>query len=1034
MLHLPAAERRGDVDEALGAGRLVRIGVERAHRLMHRLLRQEAEVVAEERDADRLRARVEGLRVAAVRPVGTGGQQLVVVGLEPVAVGLVGDRVLDEGHRRAPVGLHLDLGDHREQRLVRGRGGGSARGVRARVVEDAVRTDRVRHPQHEVVLDQRGDVLVGEGRVAVAPVGEELRDRVEVADRHLAGVRELRAERGDRPAQDAGGEQVEGHLPRLGMLDARHLVRVEGSGRRRGVDEERHHDLHGRRASVRPVRRCERRHQREVDVDGGVAHHTLRRPVELGQAAGALAHTPLEVERRGGARAVASALLAELERPVGRGARGDPPRRRAVRADREREVEAGREREADREEEDGQRRRHLDAYRQLHLDRLVRLDRQGHRRVRRQAQARLDDHEVDDAPRLADDRDRALDVVVQVGGLRAVGGVEPAQHALDRALDRDRHAAGDRPRLERASDAHREPDAEHDHRREAAVGRHRHAVGGRAVEHSEVEAAAADEVTGLHGERAAVVGSLREAEVETEVAVRVDVDGHDRQRHRDGAELQVAHRGRQRELDVVEPDRVRDLLVEDLELQARELLHPLARQADAEAVQARVDEHAGDRHGAHHGEVGADQPAAVAAELERRQRGERVRVALDGREVLLQRVDRVGHAGEARRPAHRDALAEREEAEVEQRLALARRRRRRLVEHVPRERGILVAVLRAEERALDVDHEARGAGVLGVCEPDRVELDDPEVDVELVADADRARGQVDLEREPVERELVEHVPRRGEPEPGLVLGEGDEEADDVAEAHAAQVGAQDLLVLGVRRDDAGELRAAVADREGERLVALHAEAVDDAERELVHLELTARRSRRRLVARLLELQAGLDVEVDAERGKLERPAQRAVERVVAPLGLERRGQAAQLDLAEVRGQRVGEPAAVERVDDRLQVVGLRVRHQGAAEPPAEPRAPVGGGEHPLEVQQLHPRRGLGGDRVGRVVEGERELQQVDAGRQVGPVRLEGRHELEAARTGPTLEHQLGDLDADARVDAREVLEQRVDRQLGGRVE
>ena len=248
------------------------------------------------------------------------------------------------------------------------------------------------------------------------------------------------------------------------------------------------------------------------------------------------------------------------------------------------------------------------------------------------------------------------------------------------------------------------------------------------------------------------------------------------------------------------------------------------------------------------------------------------------------------------------------------------------------------------------------------------------------------------------------------------------------------MGAQDLLVLGVRRDDAGELRAAVADREGERLVALHAEAVDDAERELVHLELTSRRSRRRLVARLLELQSGLDVEVDAERGKLERPAQRAVERVVAPLGLERRGQAAQLDLAEVRGQRVGEPAAVERVDDRLQVVGLRVRHQGAAEPPAEPRAPVGGGEHPLEVQQLHPRRGLGGDRVGRVVEGERELQQVDAGREVGPVRLEGRHELEAARTGPTLEHQLGDLDADARVDAREVLEQRVHRQLGGRVE
>ena len=81
---------------------------------------------------------------------------------------------------------------------------------------------------------------------------------------------------------------------------------------------------------------------------------------------------------------------------------------------------------------------------------------------------------------------------------------------------------------------------------------------------------------------------MREAEIEQEVAVGVDVQVDDGQRERGLAELDPPQHVGELELDVVDAEVVVDPAVEDLEREPREELGARAVQRDPQPEQGRV--------------------------------------------------------------------------------------------------------------------------------------------------------------------------------------------------------------------------------------------------------------------------------------------------------------------------------------------------------------------------------------------------------------------------------------------------------------
>ena len=121
-------------------------------------------------------------------------------------------------------------------------------------------------------------------------------------------------------------------------------------------------------------------------------------------------------------------------------AAGDLPGGRSGRAYGERGVDSCAEAEMDSEEDNLHAHAHRHARAQSYIDWLVRLNRQRHARIRCHVYAGLNDGEVDRRVQFPNDGDCPLKPVI---GLlrRNVCRVEPGQHALKNAYDRDGDAA-----------------------------------------------------------------------------------------------------------------------------------------------------------------------------------------------------------------------------------------------------------------------------------------------------------------------------------------------------------------------------------------------------------------------------------------------------------------------------------------------------------------------------------------------------------------------------------------------------------------
>ena len=226
-----------------------------------------------------------------------------------------------------------------------------------------------------------------------------------------------------------------------------------------------------------------------------------------------------------------------------------------------------------------------------------------------------------------------------------------------------------------------------------------------AVQRAEVDAAGTDHGhgadEGLDGERAAEIEVVRESQVDEEVAVGVDVEHDHGQGDRGRAEFELPHRVRQLELGVEDADFVRDLSVQNLELEAGEALGPLAGQLQAQAIQNRIVEDHAEIERVEHRKARSDQPARRCIEPER-QMVHRIRV---GGQILVrihEPVDDALHRGQRIRFAQRDVLTQPQILELEGFRLTARDRRRRLRQQIPGKRVVGEVVHLVEKAAVEL--------------------------------------------------------------------------------------------------------------------------------------------------------------------------------------------------------------------------------------------------------------------------------------------------------------------------------------------
>ncbi len=458
------------------------------------------------------------------------------------------------------------------------------------------------------------------------------------------------------------------------------------------------------------------------------------------------------------------------------------------------------------------------------------------------------------------DADDRLCPVVRRGCGAAARRVEPRQHALEEGEHLDVGTPRQRSERHLLADADGQADTQLQHRRERAVGDARHAAGGRSAQDAEVDAAAADERQHFDGERPAEVAAVGEAEVHEEVAVRVDLDHHDPDGHRHRAEVDAAERVGQPQLDPEHADVIADLLVEDLELQARQRAGALTAQPDGEAVQTGVVEDERQVQRVEEGRLEPDQPLAVGRELELRHLADGVAVGLDRLHVRAQPCDRVpDRVGVASAQHH--ALPDAEVAEVEQRLPLAGDRGRRPAEQIPRQRSLGRVVL--PEEAAGEDHLDRRAAVrLPLpAHTDGVRGHHPEVRRRRVRELHRRLGRVDRQHERRKVDPGQDVPGRVERDLHRRRREPDQVLDDLAEGHAAEPDGDDLVVvLSSPRGGSGDPQVAELDLQqiGELL---GGEVHAGRDRELVHREGARHRAAHAALRVAGDRDAGADGEV-----------------------------------------------------------------------------------------------------------------------------------------------------------------------------
>ena len=311
-------------------------------------------------------------------------------------------------------------------------------------------------------------------------------------------------------------------------------------------------------------------------------------------------------------------------------------------------------------------------------------------------------------------------------------------------------------------------------------------------------------------------------------------------------------------------------------------------------------------------------------------------------------------------------LADAQQAQVEGLRALAGRRRRRVLEQVPAQR-LVGRVPLAEERAGDLQLDARRATRAHVGQADRVDVDQAEVLAHLVGDADRALREVDDQAEVVEADLVQDVPRRAEREVQVGVGEVDQVGDDAAERHAAEADGHDLVGVGALAVGAGERQLVEAQPEDVAGAAvLLLEEVADRQLQRVRAEVGAERAHDRAavlgLGRALQVDAG--VELEGHRLEPRRPARGGVEGV----GRADRARArvvGQRDGADDQGPEVGpRRRQAERLLhqlDQVDVVGQPAAQRPAAVGRAvalehQLRGAVAEGEGRDELARSRPRR------------------------------------------------------------------------------
>ncbi|MNK82182.1 hypothetical protein D3C87_1019460 [compost metagenome] len=440
--------------------------------------------------------------------------------------------------------------------------------------------------------------------------GSQVQRRAVGPRRRLQGVeqpREIRlaqqVERGRACSRAAGGRVRRIHGE---QADERALLRAAGGG-----------------ALRRQHRELRRRHQLQHRLGIG-AQHAPRLAARPGAQ-----HGGLQFHRQGARAAARQAVQAQCAAAI--------PRRAAVAADAELRADGGGKAHGNGEAEDAQV--DLDAQADAHRGRhgqgdgAVGFVADLHRHGDIDEQRSADDLQVHFTVQHADHAERARQLEVaaflyaagragvgQRDGVAAVIRVVGGDHAFDDAEHGQREAGFQRSLDEVVAQAQLQAQAEDDDGIEIPEIGFRHLRRRRARQLAEIYAARAQHWhavdDGAEAERARKVHIVGKADVDQEIAIRVDLDAYHRQHHADGAEVQVAYAVGEGEVDLEQAHVVADLLVQDIDHQAGQAAHLGAAQGQAQAVQVGIVEddlyvdgpHAGCLQ---HAEMRGDQPVAV---------------------------------------------------------------------------------------------------------------------------------------------------------------------------------------------------------------------------------------------------------------------------------------------------------------------------------------------------------------------------------------------------------------------------------------
>src|SRR6185503_15051473 len=162
-----------------------------------------------------------------------------------------------------------------------------------------------------------------------------------------------------------------------------------------------------------------------------------------------------------------------------------------------------------------------------------------------------------------------------------------------------------------------------------------------------------------------------EPDIDFEVSIGVDVHAYHRDRYRHLTELKLPQVVRERELNLVDPDRVGNFLVQDLKVESAQRSEFAFGYADHQAVEVGIDKARAESEGFEYRELAADQPAAIrivyfrelfvqliARQIRREFGGHRIQHFRDG-------------VGIVQASGHLNSLAESEVRQLKQRAAPA---------------------------------------------------------------------------------------------------------------------------------------------------------------------------------------------------------------------------------------------------------------------------------------------------------------------------------------------------------------------------